>query len=265
MITVLTRITTIFAVFAATAIASAPSEAGFAEGMSAYARGDMKIAVRELLPPARANDSRAQFLLAQIYETSGIAPKEGADAVMWYRRAAINGVVAAMRRLGDIYRNGRGRESDPVQAYAWYDLASSRIGPHRASFSRIRDDIASKLPPPALAHARHLAVYWRGDFAKIGVMIPPPPQPKRSSPAEVFKSKELPTKAGDSATATESRVRRVQTALAARGYKVGSIDGIMGPRTGAAIRAFQSDQGLAPNGVVTSGLIERLEGDAEEG
>jgi len=66
-------------------------------------------------------------------------------------------------------------------------------------------------------------------------------------------------------SASEARVRRVQTALAARGYDVGPIDGIIGSRTSAAIRAFQSDQGLAPDGRLTAGLIERLEGDAEDG
>ncbi len=167
-----------------------------------------------------------------------------------------------MRRLGDIYRTGLGGDRDPVQAYAWYDLASSRLGPHRASFGRIRDDIAVKLPPLDLALARHLASYWRGDIAKIGDMVPPPP-PTLAAPAEVFKSKK-PLTHVDGAAA-ETRVRRAQTALASRGYDVGPVDGIMGPRTGAAIQAFQSDQGLAPDGRVTSGLIELLEGDAEEG
>ncbi len=251
-------------VIASMAMVASPTQAGFSEGMAAYARGDMATAVRELVPAARANDSRAQFLLAQIYAQTGSAPKERADAVMWYRRAAVNGVVAAMRRLGDIYRDGLSAESDPVQAYAWYDLASSRLGPHRGSFGRFRDDVASKMPPPALVHARRLARYWRGDAAKIGVMISPPP-PEPSSPAEMFKPKMALAKTGSAMAETPERVRRVQTALAARGYAVGPVDGIVGPLTGAAIRAFQSDQGLAPDGRVTAGLVERLEGDAEDG
>ncbi len=247
------------------AVVAAPTQAGFAEGMAAYARGDMAAAVRELVPAAWADDSRAQFLLAKIYARTGSAPKERADAVMWYRRAAANGVVAAMRRLGDIYRDGLSAESDPVQAYAWYDLASSRLGPHRGSFGRFRDDIASKMPSPALVHARRLARYWRGDVAKIGVMIPPPPPPELSKPAEVINSKMALAKTDSAMAEMRERVRRVQTALAARGYDVGPVDGIVGPRTGAAIRAFQSDQGLAPDGRVTAGLVERLEGDAEDG
>ena len=86
------------------------AHAGFAEGMVAYARGDMKAAIREFTPAAHAGDSRAQFLLAQIYEQTKLAPRGKADAVIWYRRAAINGVVAAMRRLGDIYGGGDGAD-----------------------------------------------------------------------------------------------------------------------------------------------------------
>jgi len=246
------------------AIVVPPAQAGFAEGLAAYARGDMAAAVREFVPVAHANDSRAQFLLGLIYEQTSLTPEGQADAMMWYRRAAVNGIVAAMRRLGDIYRNGRGDETDLVQAYAWYDLASSRLSPHRDSFTRLRDDMASKMPPSSLDYARYLAVYWRGEAAKIDVMIPAPqPPPELSSPVEVIDSMKLLTK--EVGSASEARVRRVQTALAARGYDVGPIDGIIGSRTSAAIRAFQSDQGLAPDGRLTAGLIERLEGDAEDG
>ncbi len=263
--TTLIRVLTIGWLFASMATGAGSAEAGFEQGMAAYARGDLATALGELLPAARADDARAQYLLALIYERSGAATKQRADAVMWYRRAAVNGVVAAMRRLGSIFRAGQGAESDPVQAYAWYDLASSRLGPHRGSFVRIRDDIAAKLPSPQLAHARNLARHWRSDVTKIGIMIPPPSPPKRLPPAEVFKSKSSLLESSAATVETRARVRRAQTALTVRGYDVGPVDGINGPRTGAAIRAFQSDQGLAPDGRVTSGLIEKLDGDAEEG
>jgi hypothetical protein len=42
----------------------------------------------------------------------------------------------------------------------------------------------------------------------------------------------------------------VQTALAALGYDVGRLDGIDGPRTDAAVRHFQLDEGLTQDGKV---------------
>jgi peptidoglycan hydrolase-like protein with peptidoglycan-binding domain len=44
------------------------------------------------------------------------------------------------------------------------------------------------------------------------------------------------------------RVRRVQERLAAAGFDPGPADGIAGPRTRAALRAFQEARGLDPTG-----------------
>ena len=38
----------------------------------------------------------------------------------------------------------------------------------------------------------------------------------------------------------------------------GPIDGQMGPRTEAALRAFQTEQGQAPNGQLDEATLERL-------
>lgn len=48
----------------------------------------------------------------------------------------------------------------------------------------------------------------------------------------------------------EDQVRIIQRALQATGYDPGPIDGIYGPRTTAAVRAFQRDHGLRVDGVV---------------
>ncbi len=44
------------------------------------------------------------------------------------------------------------------------------------------------------------------------------------------------------------RVRRVQERLAAAGFDPGPADGVAGPRTRAALRAFQEARGLDPTG-----------------
>jgi N-acetylmuramoyl-L-alanine amidase len=45
-------------------------------------------------------------------------------------------------------------------------------------------------------------------------------------------------------------VRRIQTALEAKGFNPGDIDGKFGTHTSAAVVAFQIDQGLTPDGEV---------------
>lgn len=43
-------------------------------------------------------------------------------------------------------------------------------------------------------------------------------------------------------------IKQVQTALAALGYTPGAIDGMWGPQTRAALKAFQKKRGLEPDG-----------------
>ena len=54
------------------------------------------------------------------------------------------------------------------------------------------------------------------------------------------------------------RIRGVQRALARLGYDPGSADGLMGPRTRAAIRAFQSASGLSADGRLTPELEREM-------
>ncbi|MEH3098997.1 NlpC/P60 family protein [Sphingomonas adhaesiva] len=53
-------------------------------------------------------------------------------------------------------------------------------------------------------------------------------------------------------------MRDIQAALAARGYRTGPIDGIFGPQTAAALRAFQADSGLPVDGIAGPMTQERL-------
>ncbi|MEO1814545.1 MAG: D-Ala-D-Ala carboxypeptidase family metallohydrolase [Acetobacterium sp.] len=53
-------------------------------------------------------------------------------------------------------------------------------------------------------------------------------------------------------------IAKVQTALAARGYHPGPLDGREGPKTQKAVKAFQRDSGLSPDGVVGTLTANRL-------
>ncbi|BBK44238.1 hypothetical protein STVA_42580 [Allostella vacuolata] len=50
----------------------------------------------------------------------------------------------------------------------------------------------------------------------------------------------------------------MQTALQRKGYTPGVADGIMGERTRRAIEAFQRDNGMPVDGVVSPTLLNRL-------
>ncbi|GAB4372583.1 MAG: hypothetical protein Kow00114_34090 [Kiloniellaceae bacterium] len=53
-------------------------------------------------------------------------------------------------------------------------------------------------------------------------------------------------------------VRGIQKELLAHGYKPGPVDGVAGPQTRAAIRAYQADAGLDVDGKADKRLLDHL-------
>ncbi len=64
---------------------------------------------------------------------------------------------------------------------------------------------------------------------------------------------------GRSSQLSRSQVREMQQALNARGFEVGTPDGIMGPNTRRGVREFQATIGTPPDGFATRNLLERLQ------
>ena len=60
------------------------------------------------------------------------------------------------------------------------------------------------------------------------------------------------------AGASAMDLRAVQSALSERGYNVGPADGVMGPRTGNAIRAFEANNSMPVTGEISEALIRLL-------
>ncbi len=73
---------------------------------------------------------------------------------------------------------------------------------------------------------------------------------------------QLRSASAESGAAYREQVKRLQTALNARGYDAGPPDGALGPKTRNAIRTYQADSGLPVTGEVSSSLLAKLEGDA---
>ena len=69
---------------------------------------------------------------------------------------------------------------------------------------------------------------------------------------------------GFEGTAASVDVVRVQSLLSTLGYDPGTVDGLFGARTRAAIEAFQLDQGIAATGEITDALLLQLEITATE-
>jgi peptidoglycan hydrolase-like protein with peptidoglycan-binding domain len=57
---------------------------------------------------------------------------------------------------------------------------------------------------------------------------------------------------------TPGRLQRCSTAWVSLGYYHGVIDGVMGPRTRAAVAAYESRHGLVVEGTISAPLLDRL-------
>ena len=56
----------------------------------------------------------------------------------------------------------------------------------------------------------------------------------------------------------DAEIVKVQQALKAKGHDPGTVDGILGPNTIAALQAFQKSEGLDPSGRLDRGTLEKL-------
>jgi TPR repeat protein len=183
---------------------------------------------------AERGDTRSQKRLAEmLYHGDGIR-RNRVKAASWYRRMAQQGDVDASFRLGVMYFNGEGLKRDNVKSHMWFDIAASRdqSGDNRGEAAKNRDIVARRMTPAQIVEARILADEWL-DKQYVAQAVPLKP--------------------------TRERVARIQKGLASIGFGHGKADGIYGPRTRAAIRAFQSAQGLKSTGKVSTRLETALQ------
>lgn len=101
-------------------LAACAQEPGYETGQAAYGRGDFKAALEILLPLARANDARAQFLLGKAYASGTGVPRDGAEADRWFTKAVRSGSFEHWR-IADLYMDGKGVPKDVGKAVRWYE------------------------------------------------------------------------------------------------------------------------------------------------
>ena len=175
-------------------------------------------------------------LLLTVMGTPPAAAQTFAEAMAAYER----GDYATALRWFRIH-------AEQGNASAQSNLAASRFSSSeqelREKEVRNRDRVGVRLTPAELAKAQRLVREWRP--RESTAQEKRPPRTTASTPEAT---------AGD-ADDTGARIANLQLALRRLGYDPGPADGILGARTRAAIRAFQTDAGLP----VTGQISERLE------
>jgi TPR repeat protein len=97
------------------------------------------------------------------HEGQGV-PQDYAQARLWLRKAAEQGVVQAQLNLGLMYALGQGVSRYYVQAHMWINLASSSdaldAGDHHRAI-QARDEVAARMTPDEIAEAQRMASEWK--------------------------------------------------------------------------------------------------------
>ncbi len=107
----------------------------------------------------------AQYNLGQMYVFGRGVPQDDAEAVKWYRKAADQGYAEAQLNLGICYMNGQGIPQDRIAVHMWLNLAASRLSAAqqelRAEAIADRDQISKLMTAGQIAEAQRLAREWR--------------------------------------------------------------------------------------------------------
>lgn len=83
--------------------------------------------IKSIMDEAIAGNTKAQYVLGGIYENGLYNSKiDREKAVLWYIKAATEGLDVAQNKLGTIYSKGEGVEVDHVKAAAWYRKAAEQ-------------------------------------------------------------------------------------------------------------------------------------------
>ena len=241
---------------------------------------------------ARAGDASAQHELARhLIEGDGVE-QDFAAASNWLREAAIQGVANAQYNLGVLYERGLGVTKDDVRALLWYHSAAEQSHP-LAQYNLGNFYLQGRGIPLSYAEAVHWfkAASDQG-IAKATYNLAVLTEDGLSMPADRKRAIELYEKAaaaGDPSAAARlaalrnptakkakpatfadtantqaegatmgNTVSDIQAVLLQDGLYTGRVDGIAGPKTRTAIRAYQREHDMPVTGIPSESLLDYM-------
>jgi localization factor PodJL len=191
---------------------------------------------------AEAGNRMAMHNLAALYAGGEMGEQQFELAVEWFTQAAERGMTDSQFNLGMLHARGLGVEQNFEQSYKWFALAAMS-GDQDAA--KARDDIAKSLSAEAVSRIGDEVkafglqpVDLAANFAPIGTWS------ATFDPGEAIASAEV--------------VAKVQHALGKLGFDVGTPDGVAGPKTRDAIKAFERATGMSEIGLINPRLLAVL-------
>jgi TPR repeat protein len=86
-------------------------------------------------------------------------PEEDGAAFIWCSKAA-GRFTTAQFMLGEMYRDGRGTEKDPIAAYMWFQIAEATLRRRLQACLKSSQRLASELDAGELNEAKQRASEW---------------------------------------------------------------------------------------------------------
>ena len=222
----------------------APSQyriANFYEKGSGVDR-DLDAAKKWYQMAAEQGNASAMHNLAVLYATAGPAPDYD-NAAEWFIRAAEVGVRDSQVNLAILYARGDGVARDLEQSYKWFAIAAND-GDKDAAVKR--DEVFNALRPEQVESARAAVANWTAKEINPdanAVEVPASWDGETNETASVDMKK---------------AIRNIQAILNNNGLDAGEPDGVMGARTTAAIKAFQTSIGMEATGEINDRLVKEL-------
>jgi localization factor PodJL len=191
---------------------------------------------------AEAGNRMAMHNLAALYAGGGLGTQQFDSAAKWFEEAANRGMKDSQFNLGMLYARGLGVKQDLEASFKWFALAAARGDTDAA---KARDDIAKSLDAATVQRLNDELAAWKpaaidlaANFAPIGTWM------KDFDPGAPISKLEV--------------VKGVQQALSRLGFDVGTPDGLAGPKTADAIKAFERGTGMNETGTINPRLLAVL-------
>lgn len=214
---------------------------------------------------ARHGHAGAQYQLAIAYEKGRGVEQDAAAAAQWFERAAEQGHADAQYKAGEAYRIGRGAPKNPAWAARWFNKAALQGVTNGQYMTGMVYAAGSGVPQDFGTAYRWLSVAAGRGYEKaetyrdrIGDRLSADRRAKERAAAQNWK----PVGA-DAVTGYDDgpSIAFVQHTLTLLGHEPGFADGKFGPKTSAAVKAYEKANGLPVAGTITRALIIRMKDD----
>lgn len=192
---------------------------------------------------AKLNHPEAEYNLGIAY-IEGIGTEYNPSlAATFFERAANNGIMEAAYNLGLIYENGLLGEVKPDEALMWYKIAADQGSPDaKAALAQLAKQVQIDMQDVDKLVSR---------MQEINIAV----KGRRAGPLQ---NREVQSSSSNSVNEQQALVAQIQEYLMLTNYYPGPADGISGPQTEDAIRAYQEENGLSTDGQASKTLLSHM-------